>query len=87
MCDVCAVLRKHYRNDPQLHRMHCPACAHCGARLIQKIQRWSQLPRPQVQAACRQVLADWLACGHCESEIRALAKAGAWAVASAPAQG
>lgn len=87
MCDVCAVLRKHYPRDPQLHSMHCPTCAHCGARLIQKIQRWSQLPRPQVQTACRQVLADWLACGHNEAEIRALAKAGAWAVASAPAQG
>lgn len=82
MCDVCAVLRKHYPRDPQLHSKHCPACAHCGARLIQKIQRWSPLPRPQVQAACRQVLADWLACcGHSEAEIRALAKATAWAVA------
>lgn len=55
--------------------------------MIQKIQRWSQLPRQQVQAACRQVLADWLVCGHNEAEIRALAKVGAWAVASAPAKG
>lgn len=33
---------------------------------------------------CRQALADWMALGHSETQLRALAKATAWAVAPAP---
>ena len=82
MCDVCATIRKHYRNDPQLYRMHCPTCIHCGARLIQKFQRLYQLTVEQRRDRCRQALADWMAQGHGEQELRALAKATAWAVAA-----
>lgn len=50
-----------------------PRCLYCGARLIQRI---GKLPIPQDKATARrkQVLADWCALGHAESEIRALAK-------------
>ena len=81
-CQPCAVIRKHYRNDPQLYRMHCPTCLACGARLIQKLQRLYQLTTEQRRDRCRQALADWVARGHSEKELRALAKAAAWAVAA-----
>ena len=81
-CQPCATIRKHYRNDPQLYRMHCPTCIQCGARLIQKLQRLYQLTQEQRRDRCRQALADWMAQGHSEKELRALAKAAAWAVAA-----
>ncbi len=82
MCDVCATIRKHYPGDPQAHRMHCPTCIQCGARLIQKLQRLYQLTTEQRRDRCRQALADWMAQGHSEPELRALAKQTAWAVAA-----
>ena len=82
MCDVCAAIHKHYRNDPQLYRQHCPTCIHCGARFIQKFQRLYQLTTEQRRDRCRQALADWVAQGHSEPELRALAKQTAWAVAA-----
>ena len=56
-----------------MHRMFNPACLHCGARLIQRL---GKLPRPkdEITARRRQVLADWLAYGHAETEIRNLVK-------------
>ena len=53
--------------------MHCPSCIYCGARLIQALGR---LPRPkdEIVARRRKVLADWVAHGHSEQELRALAK-------------
>ena len=82
MCDVCQTIRKHYRNDPQAYRQHCPTCIQCGARLIQKLQRLYQLTAEQRRDRCRQALADWVAQGHSEKELRALAKSTAWAVAA-----
>ena len=81
-CQPCAVIHKHYRNDPQLYRMHCPTCIQCGARLIQKLQRLYQLTQEQRRDRCREALADWMAQGHGEGELRALAKQTAWAVAA-----
>ena len=81
-CQPCATIHKHYRNDPQLYRMHCPACIQCGARLIQKLQRLYQLTTEQRRDRCREALADWMAQGHSEPELRALAKHAAWAVAA-----
>ena len=83
-CPDCATIRKHFARDPQTYRMHCQGCLHCGARLIQKMQRLGQLTAEQRREKCRQALADWLAQGHSEMELRALAKASAWAVAPAP---
>lgn len=84
-CQPCSVIHKHYRNDPQAYRMHCPTCIHCGARLIQKLQRLYLLTPEQRRDQCRQVLQEWMAQGHDEVELRKMAKAAAWAVA--PAQG
>ena len=50
-----------------------PSCLFCGARLIQKIGRL-QLSVTESTARKRAVLADWLALGHSELHIRALAK-------------
>lgn len=82
-CTVCAVVRKHYPRDPQAHPMHCPACAHCGARLIQKHQRHASATPAQKRDRSRAALSDWMACGHSESLLRKLAKTDAWAVAPA----
>ena len=81
-CQPCATIHKHYPRDPHLYRMHCPTCIHCGARLIQKLQRLYQLTTEQRRDRCRQALADWMAQGHDEQQLRALAKQTAWAVAA-----
>ena len=81
-CQPCATIRKHYPRDPQLYRMHCLTCIQCGARLIQKLQRLYQLTTEQRRDRCRAALADWMAQGHSEQELRALAKQTAWAVAA-----
>lgn len=82
-CQPCQTIRKHYPSDPQRHLQHCPTCIHCGARLIQKLQRLYQLTAEQRRDRCRQVLAQWLEMGHSETELRKLAKATAWAIAPA----
>lgn len=80
-CQPCSVIHKHYRNDPQAYRQHCPTCPYCGARLIQKLQRMYQLTAEQRRDRCREALQQWLAMGHDEAQLRKLAK-GAWAVAA-----
>lgn len=55
------------------YRMHCPSCIFCGARLIQSIQRLDR-PREEIRDRCRAVLSDWIAMGHDEQALRALAK-------------
>lgn len=83
MCDVCSVVRKHFPRDAQAYRMRCPACVHCGARLIQKMQSVFALSPPARREKSRAVLADWMAHGHSEADLRRLAQSGAWAVAPA----
>ena len=56
-----------------LYALHCPKCIYCGARAIQRIQKL-QITADEKRSRCRQVLADWMAHGHSESELRALAK-------------
>ena len=53
--------------------MFNPACLHCGARLIQYL---GTLPIAPAECAQRRraVLADWMAHGHAESDLRSLAK-------------
>lgn len=55
-------------------------CLHCGARLIQRL---GKLPRPkdEITARRRKVLADWVAYGHAEADLRALAKSPTLALA------
>ena len=80
-CTDCATIRKHFARDPQAYRMHSEGCLHCGARLIQKLQRLYQLTPEQRRDRCRETLAAWLRQGHDEQQLRKLAK-GAWAVAT-----
>ena len=70
MCHDCECARE----SKGAYRLYTPACLWCGARLIKAIQA---LPRPanEIAARCRQVLNDWVAYGHSETQIRALAKA------------
>lgn len=68
MCECCDRARGWAR-----HPVHCPTCLPCGARLIQSIQRLP-IPREAKIDRCRKVLADWMAHGHSEAEIRRLAK-------------
>lgn len=53
--------------------MYTPACIWCGARLIQSLGRKSR-PREEIVERRRTVLADWMAHGHSEAELRRLAK-------------
>lgn len=53
--------------------MHNPACIYCGARLIQRIGKYN-IAVAAVTERRRAVLADWVAHGHDEAQIRALVK-------------
>ena len=53
--------------------MFCPSCIYCGARLIQVIGTFA-IAASVCTARRRVVLADWMAHGHSEQEIRRLAK-------------
>lgn len=80
MCSDCNTTR-----EAPGHALFCPTCIWCGARLIQRIQR---LPRPasEIRDRCRQVLADWMAYGHAEQELRKLAKGPAPLAPTGPAE-
>lgn len=67
-CSCCKTAREFLA-----YPMFDPACLHCGARLIQTL---GQLPRPRQEIVTRRqaVLADWVAHGHSEAEIRRLVK-------------
>ena len=68
ICQNCNTARQH--SD---YRMFTPACIYCGARLIQRI---GLLPIPASECSERRskVLADWVAHGHSEKQIRELVK-------------
>lgn len=53
--------------------MYDPLCLWCGARLIQRIAKAANTNAESVQRR-RAVLADWMAQGHPEQELRELAK-------------
>jgi hypothetical protein len=53
--------------------MHCPTCLWCGARLLKTIGRM-QITADQSVARRRKVLSDWIAMGHSQQDLRALAK-------------
>jgi len=54
-------------------RWFTPSCVYCGARLIQRIKAMG-LPRQEASARMTNALADWVAMGHSEQQIRALVK-------------
>lgn len=67
-CKPCQTSR-----EGPTHAFHSLGCVFCGARSIQRIQRF-QIPQEQKVARCRSALAAWVAQGHAEVEIRRLAK-------------
>lgn len=68
-CQCCAAARE----TKGAHRFFSPNCLWCGARLIKAL---GALPIAASECVARRrvVLADWMAYGHKEQELRALAK-------------
>ena len=75
-CQVCTEAS----DAPQHHRVFADYCLHCAARRIQFIQRRLNLAPDDKRNRCRKALADAMALGLPEPEIRAMAKLAAWQV-------
>jgi hypothetical protein len=63
---------------PQYHRFFAEGCLHCAARRIQFIQRRLNLAPDAIRTRCRTALAQAMALGLPEQEIRAMAKKTEW---------
>ena len=74
MCHCC----NDAREAPQHHRFFAEGCLHCAARRIQFIQRRLNLAPDDKRNRCRAALADAMALGLPEQEIRAMAKLPEW---------
>ena len=74
MCHCC----NDAREAPQHHRFFAEGCLHCAARRIQFIQRTLRLAPSVTRDRCRAALADAMALGLPEQEIRAMAKRPEW---------
>ena len=77
MCHCC----NDARPDPASYRLFADGCLHCAARRIQFIQRRLNLAPDVKRNRCRKALADAMALGLPELEIRRMAKLAAWQVA------
>ncbi len=77
MCYCC----NDARPDPASYRLFAEGCLHCAARRIQFIQRRLNLAPDDKRNRCRKALADAMALGLPEPEIRRMAKLAAWQVA------
>ena len=76
MCHCCNAARP----DPASYRLFAEGCLHCAARRIQFIQRRLNLAQDDKRNRCRAALADAMALGLPEQEIRAMAKLAEWQV-------
>lgn len=76
-CRVCTEAS----DAPQHHRFFAEGCIHCAARRIQFIQRSLSLAPSVTRDRCRAALADAVANGLDEMEIRRMAKLAEWQVA------
>lgn len=74
MCTCC----NDARTDPQSYRFFADHCLHCAARRIQYIQRRLPLSLDDKRNRCRKALADAMALGLPEPEIRRMAKLPEW---------
>jgi predicted nucleic acid-binding Zn-ribbon protein len=63
---------------PQHHRFFAEGCLHCAARRIQFIQRRLNLAPDAIRNRCRTALAQAMALGLPEAQIRAMAKKTEW---------
>ena len=77
MCTCC----NEARSAPESYRMFAEGCLHCAARRIQYIQRRLRLGESATKDRCRVALAQAMALGLPEQEIRAMAKLAEWQVA------
>ena len=77
MCTCC----NEARPDPASYRMFAEGCLHCAARRIQYIQRRLPLSLDDKRNRCRKALADAMALGLPELEIRRMAKLAEWQLA------
>ena len=77
MCTCC----NEARPDPKSYRFFAEGCLHCAARRIQYLQRTLRLGAEETRARCRKALADAMALGLPELEIRRMAKLAAWQLA------
>lgn len=73
-CQACSDAR----DAPQHHRFFAEGCLHCAARRIQYLQRTLRLAPSVTRDRCRAALADAVANGLPEQEIRAMAKKPEW---------
>lgn len=69
------------REAPQFHRFFAEGCLYCAARRIQFIQRTLRLGPTETRDRCRNALAQAVALGLPEPEIRRMAKLAAWQLA------
>lgn len=69
------------REAPQYHRFFAEGCLYCAARRIQFIQRTLRLGPTETRERCRTALAQAVALGLLEPEIRRMAKLAAWQLA------
>ena len=76
MCHCC----NEAREAPKHHRFFADGCLHCAARRIQFIQRTLRLAPSVTRDRCRAALADAVANGLPEPEIRRMAKLPEWQV-------
>ena len=74
MCHCC----NDAREAPQHHRFFAEGCLHCAARRIQYLQRTLRLAPSVTRDRCRAALADAVANGLPELEIRRMAKLAEW---------
>lgn len=74
MCECC----NEARPDPASFRLFAEGCLHCAARRIQFLQRTLRLAPSVTRDRCRAALADAVALGLPEQEIRAMAKLAEW---------
>ena len=76
-CMTCTAAR----DAPQFHPFFADYCLHCAARRIQFIQRRLNLAPEAARTRCRSALAQAVALGLPEPEIRRMAKLAEWQVA------
>ena len=76
MCHCC----NDAREAPQHHRFFAEGCLPCAARRIQYLQRTLRLAPSVTRDRCRAALADAVANGLPEQEIRAMAKKPEWQI-------
>lgn len=67
--------------EPKHYRFFADGCLHCAARRIQYLQRTLRLGESATRDRCRAALAQAMALGLPELEIRRMAKLAAWQLA------